>query len=132
MRRVSRKEVAMTDLTANGSRIYDKHTLIEINSGIYKGGQLDRIFLGLNTEDILAKAKEIFNKATQHQISLAVDDALSLVVHTDGKWDIIVLDLDGVKIGSPRAESLNEVGFELFKEDIKGLKNEIKKYSAKI
>lgn len=128
MRRVSRKEVAMTDLTANGSCIYDKYKIRRID----KGEPLNRIFLGINTKDILAKAKEVFDKATQHKIALAEDDPLSLVVHPDGKWNIIVLDIDFVKIDYPHAKQSNEVCLEVFEEDIKKLKNKIKNYSAQI
>ncbi len=40
------------------------------------------------------KANQIANQATAHNISLPYDDPFDLLVHPDGSWQLIVLDID--------------------------------------
>lgn len=86
VRRVSDTEVAMTDLTASGDTIFGRHRNKEAK-------EANEFLMKIDGEDIKKRALEVAQLADDAGILLADDDALALVVHKDGSWNVIALDI---------------------------------------
>lgn len=97
----SRKTLLITDIKADGSEIYGKslltslHDIHEIRSRPRL--DVDRIFLRLtqpgNFQTVDRKVKEYLDIANSEQIRLPFDDPFEFVVHPDGSWELMILDL---------------------------------------
>lgn len=126
VRRVSKEEVAMTDLTADGSIFYDKNTNTNLrlmyDNAAYSAHPFDKKFLSLNTRSVIKRAETILDKANRESIALALDDPLSLLVHPDGTWDIYVLDIGGTQFDTKTVKFKNKVNLRTFKEQLESIK----------
>lgn len=105
MRLTDQNKIVMTDLKADGSELYGKGIVFEIALAKYanktprESSNIDKIFLEImdNEEEvelIKEKTNEYAKIATENGISLAVDDPFELVVHPNGEWDLVCLDLE--------------------------------------
>jgi hypothetical protein len=93
-------KLLVTDVKADGSETYGKG---RSNNMLYNQEtdrprpKIDELFLGITADKNLlaieAKALEYARRATSHNLVLATDDPLELIVHPDGTWDFIALDL---------------------------------------
>lgn len=108
--------VVMKDLCADGSSLFGKHTII----GKYSLFELSRTagstppdhnestFAHVNPSNIHQRSNEIARRATQEGILLAQDDPSVLLMHPDGTWEVILLDLEGCrKNNSPPLNALD-------------------------
>lgn len=95
VRIIGYKDVLITDLTADGSVFYGKDNVYPCFDRFEKGGltEIDKIFLNINPEEIRARAELMAERATKNGIFLPYDDPFDLLVHPDGGWDVVVLDL---------------------------------------
>ncbi|MBI2334436.1 hypothetical protein HYU96_01415 [Candidatus Daviesbacteria bacterium] len=97
----SRNTLLVTDIKADGSEIYGKslltslHDIHEIRSRPRLN--VDRVFLQLtqpgNFQSIDRKTKEYLDIANSERIRLPFDDPFEFVVHPDGSWELMILDL---------------------------------------
>ena len=92
---VGEKEVLITDMTSDGSVFYGKDNVNPSFQRYEKNKmtELDAVFLSIDPEEIKAKAEEIIKKANANGIFLPSDDPFDILIHPDGSWEVIVLDL---------------------------------------
>lgn len=99
----------LTDVKADGSETYGKGlrrvlegTLKEIDQEPRINASIDSVFLGImgqQWELVIKKVDELVTLATKNGIILPKDfDAFELLVHPDGSWQLITLDLRAVEI----------------------------------
>ncbi len=109
LRKTENGKVVMTDLIADGSELYGK----ELGSSLstvhefklkndFKKLLKDKLKLVKSFLDILkdeefkhlkSKLAGYENLANQNRIYLPFDDPFELLVHPDGKWELIIIDL---------------------------------------
>lgn len=131
IRRVSDTEVAMTDLSADGSGVYGKADITE--ERIRRN--TDRKLMEIDLNKVIEKTQEIATRANQSGILLAMDDALVLVVHPDGNWEVMALDIghterreDFLKTVHPsHAENWNEEAVSFLIGYLNAIKDKILK-----
>ncbi len=92
---IGEKEVLLTDMTSDGSVFYGKDNVNPSFQRYEKNKmtELDAVFLSIDPEEIKAKAEEIIKKANANGIFLPSDDPFDILIHPDGSWEVIVLDL---------------------------------------
>jgi hypothetical protein len=91
----------LTDMKADGSEIYGKGLRDVLKFRKEKrerpSEEIDQIFLDITNEEnikvVRGKALEYVERANRNGIKLASDDPFELIIHPDGKWDFIMLDL---------------------------------------
>jgi hypothetical protein len=98
----NRGTLLVTDVKADGSEVYGKGMAQALSGrhdiGRYRANtQIDPLFLEItadkNWQVIVNKANEYTERAVDAGIVLAYDDAFEMIVHPDGTWDLIALDL---------------------------------------
>lgn len=131
--------IVMTDLTADGSDIYGKTDAEAIEFEEFlpekshrKPRKMDYILNTISTEVIKAEALKIATRATESDISLPFDDPLSLIIHPDGSWQLMILDLGDAKKGinpdpdlKPTLDEQNKWLVEKFMTNIQLLKDKL-------
>lgn len=93
VRKVSSHEVVMTDLTADGSQLYGKNRFME-----HRSGPLDHLFIQIDPQEIEDKVVQLRKKANQAGIILPPDDPCELLLHPNGTYDLIILDIRDAKL----------------------------------
>lgn len=101
-RKTTEGKVVMTDVTADGSRIYGKAVSIHhIGSDGEKRSPdpMDAVFLEfMNNKEVVAaiktEAERIAMVASENGIVLAWDDPFELIIHPDKTWNLLCLDLE--------------------------------------
>lgn len=98
MRVVDEKSVAMGDMTWDGSQFFGKAKLKSINGERDQEIKRDlleaeKIFLSIDPNEIKKEFVRIQEKCWDNGIRLPFDDMFDLIVHPDGKWEVLVLDL---------------------------------------
>lgn len=101
-RKTTEGKVAMTDVTADGSRIYGKAVSIHHfgSSGEKRSPDpMDAVFLEFMDDKeavaaIKIEAERIASLASENGIVLAADDPFELVIHPDKTWNLLCLDLE--------------------------------------
>ncbi len=108
VRKISPFDVVMTNMTADGSAFFGKSDLWPslVRKNDNKVREIDQKFLAINLEEVETKATEIAKQATAHNIALPYDDPFDLLVHPDGSWQLVVLDIDN-EVGEDSIESQN-------------------------
>lgn len=101
-RKTTEGKVVMTDVTADGSRIYSKEVSRFEHGEVRKSDPMDNVFLELVNDEKVVQAIEseverIATLAGKNGIFLAIDDPLDLVIHPDKTWSLLCLDLEGAK-----------------------------------
>lgn len=93
--------VLVRDLKADGSELYGKLLAMYLMGGHRRNRprpKIDKLFLELTRdEELIEIRRKIVNciqKANAHGIALPHDDPFELIIHPDGKWDIIILDVE--------------------------------------
>ena len=96
VRKINDNEVIMTDMTADGSAFFGKADVSEsfVRKNASKLRNLDKMFLDIDLDEVKAKARVIASEASLRGVNLPYDDPMDLLVHPDGSWEIIVLDID--------------------------------------
>lgn len=105
LRKTSRETLLMTDVTADGSRVYGKGfygLLNGENKGIITKNfthnpEMDNLFLKITNPIrfhlIKKKIEQYLKIAKDNFLIFPSDDPLEIVVHPDGSWDLMMLDL---------------------------------------
>lgn len=96
----------VTDVKKDGSEVYGKgyfRSLFEPYtwSSYRRRPDIDERFLEVmatEKSDVRTKAREYADTATRSNIVLPRDDPLEMIVHPDGTWDFIILDLEKVRV----------------------------------
>lgn len=98
----NRGTLLVTDVKADGSEVYGKG-MVQALSGRHDlsrhraNTQIDPLFLEITADEnwqaIADKANEYTERAIDAGIVLAYDDAFEMIVHPDGTWDLIALDI---------------------------------------
>jgi hypothetical protein len=97
IRKISSNQVAMKELTADGSRLYGKTRSYQSQE---ESEGTDKFFINLDLTNVLKKAREIIDKANKASIVVPGDDPFELLIHPDGTWEVIVLDLSQLVIAN--------------------------------
>ena len=109
-----RRFMLLTDIKADGSEAYGKalSRCLEYPSIIPRDRprpDIDQLFLNLTTPENLPKIKQAVDKlvatANTSNIELPKDDAVELVIHPDGSWGLMTLDLQYAKTLTPQTQA---------------------------
>jgi hypothetical protein len=100
--------IIMSNITHDGSQIYGRsllHTIKSDDHGERKRdvNELDKKFINLmqnNHEKINQAALKIAEKTASAGIILPSDDPLDLILHPDGSWQIMPLDIENAVLDS--------------------------------
>jgi hypothetical protein len=117
MRVADRWNVVMGDMTIDGSEFFGKEKYHDIGGQISDNihrshSSIERIFLGINPLLIKKEIERIQMKLFGLGVRLPYDDRYDLLVHPDGNWEVLVIDLSLLS-------RVNNV-----KEELRGLKGE--------
>jgi hypothetical protein len=102
LRRSQKGTLLMTDVTADGSEIYGKNLSkkleqLSVDNKASEETKLADEFLKILSGPELDKIKSQLNAykeiANSKGICLPLDDPFELVVHPDGRWQLVILDL---------------------------------------
>ena len=90
--------VLVTDIKADGSETYGKATLYNHERWLFRRRrEIDTLFLRLMEPDTFPilerRVRECITIANAHALLLPFDDPFELVVHPDGNWEVMILDL---------------------------------------
>ncbi len=128
--KISDTEVVMTDLTANGSGVYDKDFRCKCASGYDAIKSIDKKFLEIDLNDIREKTERIAETANNNNIALPEDGAFNLIVHPNGSWKIIVLDIGETQVGDVNPEynieTLNQQQIDVFMDCLEFIRKKMK------
>ena len=89
VRKISDRQVAMTDLEADGSVVYGKADMF--NGRATRA--LDHLLVQIDVNEVNKVAQEYARLADEAGILLANDDAFALVLSPNGEWAILALDV---------------------------------------
>jgi len=92
VRIVDEDVVVLTDMTAKGGMFFGKETnLNEIE--LEKISDVEMIFAQMDLRPVKEELLRIERLALVQRIKLPIDDPFDLLVHPDGSWEVVVLDL---------------------------------------
>lgn len=125
IRKISSNEVAMTDLTADGSGLYGKNRDYQL---IDEPVATDKFFRSLDFTEVFREVREIIDKADKASIVIPQDDPFELLVHPDGTWNLIILDVSQLETArNPSiAHTRNIWSQRLFEDYLREIKRKIK------
>ena len=116
IRRTDKGTILLTDVKADGSEVFGgslRSTLKNIHN-LRSSNPLDQRFLEIindgNIEQIQSQVADFVERATKAFIALPSDGAFELIVHPNGTWNLITLDLRRAEINQNKSsyESLKE------------------------
>lgn len=99
LRKIDEETVAMMDLTADGSKFYGNiyaKSLRLKEQTVNLDDPIDSIFLRVidnDSEVIRKKLEDYVELANKNSVELPRDDCFELLVHPDGSWNVVLLDL---------------------------------------
>jgi hypothetical protein len=117
MRVIDRDTVAMGDMTWDGSAFFGKQLVSDIGDkkDLDKRSLtvMEKIFLGIDPNKIKEEMKRVQMLAWDKGIRLPDDDLYDLIVHPDGTWQVLVVDLANLRPRkNERLESIeNELNY---------------------
>ena len=116
MRKIDDTSVLMTNLTADGSFLLGKYFSSKYLFGdndISIPDQIVKNFLKIDSREIRNKAAYYTGIASANHVELAFDDAFEVLVHQDGSWNLVMLDLTEIDINPMlRIENVEENNWE--------------------
>lgn len=129
MRKIGDYSVLMTNLTSDGSFLFGKYTRYAKDAAVPKS--MTKNLKKIPILPIKQTAWIFADICNNNDIELAYDDAFELLVHPNGSWELIMLDLSGVVINvkpedKDSLEENNSKHCRLFFETIMSLKNRLK------
>jgi hypothetical protein len=127
MRVVDDDTVAMGDMTADGSQFFGKARSEEV--WYFKElkerplTEMENKFMKIEPEEIEAEFERIQNIAWNKGLRLPSDDLFDILVHPDGSWQLLVIDLSYAKLR--KDESVDELKDEnkLVVEDVNTMRD---------
>lgn len=105
LRKTEKGTVLMTDLRADGSEIFGKALAYKLSEKAVFPEELSaevpyslinrflEILEGRELEELKNKIKEYVAQASENKILLPIDDPFELIIHPDGSWDLVIVDL---------------------------------------
>lgn len=122
LRKTEKGTVLMTDLRADGSEIFGKALLYKLTGkAIFPDEQKVEVpynfvmrFLeiveGDEFQKLKTKVQEHVSAASESKIVLPIDDPFELVIHPDGSWDLVTVDLKhGTKASETESSKIEEL-----------------------
>lgn len=91
---LSDNEVAMTDLTADGSGLYGKDSW----GNYFTPHETDAIFRDIDLEEVRGQALTFARRAADHHIGLSQDHSFDLLVRPDGSWQPLARDIKNTQL----------------------------------
>jgi hypothetical protein len=91
---LSDNEVAMTDLTADGSGLYGKDNW----GNNFSPQKTDAIFHDIDLEEVKKQALTFARLAANNHIGLSPDHSFDLLVHPDGSWQPLARDIKNTQL----------------------------------
>lgn len=133
MRVVNDRTVAMGDMTTDGSSFFGK----EIGIRAYEKRFIEKrplkvteeVFLSIDPMDLKQEIERVQKLAWDKGIILPDNDPYDLLVHPDGKWEVLVLDVQQLK---PKGEADTIEELDLQKEDMWENVDVIRNYLLKV
>lgn len=110
LRRNAENSLLVTDVKADGSEVYGKALNLIVTQQVDEQRtrarpEIDKIFTDLthprSFPDIQNEAWRLLHRANDNALRLPYDDVFELVVHPDGTWDLITLDLRYADVYDP-------------------------------
>jgi len=92
VRIIDDRKVLMTDLTADGSMFFGKATKVTDNRA-NNICEMEFIFSQIDLVPVYEELKRVERIAMRNDIILPIDDPFDLLLHPDGSWEVMVLDL---------------------------------------
>ncbi len=95
--------VRMTLMTGDGSEFFMKrkatHLVVEaMKKNKRELAEIEKKFVEIDPEEVLDDVDELRLKAWNLGFRLADDDPFDLLIHTDGTWEVILLDLERLSL----------------------------------
>jgi len=119
MRIIDRRTVALGDMTVDGSKFFGKEIAIRVYERQYVEKRslkiIEEVFLKIDPLEIKKEIERIQRLAWDKGIILPDNDPYDLLVHPDGTWEVLVLDITQLR---PRKEDDSEEEMELQKADM--------------
>lgn len=135
MRVVDGGTVAMGDMTRDGSRFFGKEQVLKVYEGRDEGprelNQTERLFLAIDSQKIKDEMARVLKLAWDKGMRLPFDDPYDILIHPDGKWEVLVLDLAGLRPRKSESEDVLESELEHMTEEIDLMREHLLKISAK-
>lgn len=132
MRVVDEEVVAMGDMTWDGSEFFGKEKDITAlegrDSAKRKLFKMEKVFLSIDPEKIKEEMERVLKLAWDKGIRLPYDDQCDLLVHPDGTWEVLVMDLSQLR---PRKEE-SEEALEDDRKDMWQMVDEIRSHLLEI
>ncbi len=101
MRIVDSGTVAMGDMTADGSQFFGKEIVSRSFESEYQKkrplSKTEEKYLEINPREIKDKLDNLFMDAWRKGVILPEDDYYDLLVHPDGTWQVMILDLSNLR-----------------------------------
>lgn len=99
VRKLSDHEVLVTDLTADGSKLYGKEEKKDALYGTWGAvEEVDDILTRISLSDIATRASSLVEQANIAGFLLARDDPFKIMVRPDGSWDVGVFDFSMARL----------------------------------
>jgi|GEM_PF-6758441 len=92
----------LTDIKSDGSEVYGKELayclrIPDLTPRERPRTSIDKLFLDLTDKEtfplIEQAADSLVHRANSHDIQLPSDDPMELLIHPDGTWELVILDL---------------------------------------
>lgn len=139
IRKTKEGKLFVTDLTVDGSEIYGKNVRAKLQYVLEFPDDVDskeflseirriKVFLqilqGEEFEKLIAQVQKYQDLANEKNIGLPTDDAFELILHPDGSWELITLDLMSADVENPdkNFERHNKRAVDLFMQDLQEIK----------
>jgi hypothetical protein len=95
VRKISDSEVLMTNLTRDGSAFYGKAARYASERDINLPLQpMDHVFMNINLDPVIQEAQRMADILMQKHVYLPYDDPFDLLVHPNGSWEVLIMDID--------------------------------------
>lgn len=131
-----RQSLLLPDLTEDGSQLYGKDAVGRIPlDPTYQLNYIDEAFLDImiNPRDVQDVADTYVAQANEYGLGLPIDDGFEMVVHPNGRWDLVTLDLrqaSQISDATPASrveqiQALNQQTADQFVNQLKLISNDI-------
>lgn len=111
MRVVDKNTVIMGDMTHDGSEFFGKEKradLLYTDTGNRELSNIEKKFLDIDPEEAKKAIVNLYEKAWNKGVLLPDDDPYDFIVHPDGSWEVIVLDLSQVEYKKRESEDFKK------------------------
>lgn len=136
MRVVDENTIAMGDMTRDGSKFFGKELWVKIMDGVDEKMReltpMEKIFLGIDSLKIKEEMGRVLKLAWDKGIRLPYDDPYDILVHPDGSFEVLVLDLSGLRPRKEENEAILESELTSMKKDVDKMKKHLIKISTNL